>query len=472
MSLLEQFHLVLGRFLRAEISEADLVSSVVALKSSRSRAFQVTDVKVTVISGNFQHLPPNLNVFVQVQWGGDETKAQRTEIIKRAGSAPVWGTSKVLAFARPSDVVSANILSFEVRAGAVFGGEAVLGQGEVYLPSLANDSNDLKERFGLTKVTITPARENANSKLKGTLDTQLVVDAESDDDDLVLPAKPSSAEIAFEQLINGNISEEDFLQLINGHRRYCKSQEKAAAAKAAKEKEAKEAAKAAAADAAAAAAAAAAADASGGFNSPSAGGGKGGGPPSPRARQRGTPKTVQLSDVGNMAMRQLAEGTITQEECDRIIANDSQFREDQEAAQEELEKTTGGGGGGGGGKGAKINRRGSQATGGPKVAANTRFDESGKWVCMNTPSETETLPWEDFIKQCGLLDEVLNDSIHRKIRQDTAAAAVSNIQGLDALCRSQDWGFELRELKNSIIASLAEKQKEWKEKQAGACERA
>lgn len=60
-------------------------------------------------------------------------QAQKTDTIKRSSSSPVWGTSKVMQFQRPDNVVSCNILTFEVRHSALFVREGILGQGEVRL---------------------------------------------------------------------------------------------------------------------------------------------------------------------------------------------------------------------------------------------------------------------------------------------------------------------------------------------------
>lgn len=98
---------------------------------------------------------------------------------------------------------------------------------------------------------------------------------------------------------------------------------------------------------------------------------------------------------------------------------------------------------------------------------NSRFDESGNWECMNTPSESQKMSWEKFIEQCKLLDEVMRDSIHRKMKQDTAAAAIANVKALESLANSQDWGYELRELKGSLLENFKTKVIEWEEKQKG-----
>jgi hypothetical protein len=221
MSILDQFQHMLSRYLRAEISEADLLSSVATLKSSRSKAYQINGLKVTVISGSFKNLPPNLNIFVQASWCD---QSNRTETLKRSSAAPVWGTSHVMQFERPSGVVSANILTFEVQQAPLFGRDIVLAQGEVYLPSLVQEmSDDLRARFGLTKVTISAGRALPNSKLNGFLEVQIVVDAQPEESALALPATATPADVAFEQLLDDTITEADFIQVINGHRRYCNS---------------------------------------------------------------------------------------------------------------------------------------------------------------------------------------------------------------------------------------------------------
>ena len=96
---------------------------------------------------------------------------------------------------------------------------------------------------------------------------------------------------------------------------------------------------------------------------------------------------------------------------------------------------------------------------------NSKFDESGNWECMNTPSETVQMPWAEYIDQCKLLDEVMSDSIHRKMKQDTAAAAIANVQALESLAKTQDWGYELRDLKQSILSTFDEKLAVWKDRE-------
>ena len=68
MSLLDQFQHMLERYIRAEISQSDLLSCVATLKSSRSKNYQINGLTVTVISGSFKNLSPNLNLFVQTSW--------------------------------------------------------------------------------------------------------------------------------------------------------------------------------------------------------------------------------------------------------------------------------------------------------------------------------------------------------------------------------------------------------------------
>lgn len=68
MSLLDQFRHMLERYIRAEISQGDLLSCVATLKSSRSKSYQIHALTVTVISGSFKNLAPNLNLFVQTSW--------------------------------------------------------------------------------------------------------------------------------------------------------------------------------------------------------------------------------------------------------------------------------------------------------------------------------------------------------------------------------------------------------------------
>jgi len=440
MSLLDQFQQILARFLRAEINEHDLLISVATLKSSRSKNYQINGLNVTVISGSFKNLGPNLNLFVQASWCD---QAKKTDTIKRSSSSPVWGTSNVMSFQRPSGVVSCNILTLEVRHSALFVRDGILGQGEVYLPSLLHDEEDHKARFGLTRVTISAGRTHPNSKLNGFLDVQISVEAQLDLNDVVLTENASSADIAFEQLLNDKISEADFVQIINGHRRYCNSTQSNSHLLAAFLKR------------------------------PPSGSPRnslGGSPRSSLSRQQSSPSSPrirrressriesQLSEVGKMAVRQLEEGVITQEECDRIIQNDSQFRQDQEDTAEREERHHA--------HESPRHSKNHKGKSGGKVY-NSKFDESGNWECMNTPSESQQMPWDEYMAQCAQLDEVMSDRIHRKMKQDTAAAAIANIKALEALTKSQDWGYELRELKSSILGTFNEKLEIWEKNQQG-----
>eukprot|EP00750_Incisomonas_marina_P009498 INCI16025.1.p1 GENE.INCI16025.1~~INCI16025.1.p1 ORF type:complete len:655 (+),score=83.63 INCI16025.1:203-2167(+) len=442
MSILDQWQHMLSRYIRAEISESDLLSCVATLKSSRSKNYQITGLNVTVISGSFKNLPPNLNLFVQASWS-DQTK--KTETIKRSSSSPVWGTSHIMPFKRSEGIVSCNILTLEVRHSALFVREGILGQGEVYLPSLVHEGENLKARFGLTRVTISAGRTHPNSKLNGFLDVQIAVDSQLAESSLVLPEKASSADIAFEQLLNGSITEEDFVQIINGHRRYCNSTSSNSQLLAAmlKRKPSSPSPR--------------HGLAPGSPRSSLSRGNSSSSPNSPRIRRRESSRlSSQLSEVGKVAVRQLEEGTITQEECDRIIQNDSQFRQDQDATADRSDRSADhhhhGAGGSGGGKGKSGGR-----------VYKSRFDESGNWQCMNTPSESQQMPWGEYIQQCALLDEVMSDNIHRKMKQDTAAAAISNVKALEAMARSQDWGYELRDLKNSLLDTFQEKLGVWEQ---------
>ena len=53
----------------------------------------------------------------------------------------------------------------------------------MYLPSLVHEGDNLKERFGLTRVAISAGRTHPNSKLNGFLDVQIAVEGQLDNDD-------------------------------------------------------------------------------------------------------------------------------------------------------------------------------------------------------------------------------------------------------------------------------------------------